>query len=111
MISNGQRQTPNGPAIVLDIDQHLKAVSRLLRTAPMLFSPELFRVVLLDLADVVASVADHANEAPAPPPFLFRDRIVCEALHLWEQQMRRALLTAVDRRHPPEADTKQDGAP
>jgi len=104
--ANGQ-PGPIGSTAAVEVEWHLREVAQAIRDASAPIGPELLRVALTGLAEVVRRIVERQGEAPAPPPILFRDHIVSEAAHMWEQRIREAIRTAVHQQHQAEQAGEQ----
>ncbi len=98
---------PIGSTVSVEVEWHLREVAQAIRDASVPVSPELLRIVLTGLAEVVRRIVARQGEASAVPPILFRDHIVSEAAHMWEQRIREAIRTAADRHHQAEQAGEQ----
>ncbi len=82
------RGNPLAAAVVWHFKEIASAVSQ--ESAPV--DLVLLRVVLRGMAEVCGLLVDRGGEAPVQPPSLFRDdRIVSEALGMWEGRLRFAM--------------------
>lgn len=80
----------------VEVEWHLREVARAIQDPSTPTSPELFRIVLIGLAEIVRQTVDHRSQAPAQAPILFRDHIVSEAAHMWESRIREAMRAIAD---------------
>lgn len=81
---------PGGEAAA--VGWHLAEVAAILRGQSRPLDPEFLRVVLRGMSELCRVLFERAQEAPAEPPYLFRDHpVVSEALAMWERRVRVAM--------------------
>jgi len=78
--------------VAAEVSWHLTETMSALRAEAAPLDPELLRVVLRGLAELCGLLVERGGEAPGKPPSLFRDdRVVAEALGMWEGRVRFAM--------------------
>lgn len=97
-MTNTSTTSPHDPGldtpttIAAEAHWHLAEAAAILRQQPRPLSPELLRIALRGMSELCRLAFERGHEAPAEPPFLFRnDPVVAEALGMWDQRLRAAI--------------------
>jgi len=78
------------PTVSVEVEWHLREAARAIREGPAPIDPDLLRVALTGLAEIVHQIVERQREIPAPAPTLFADDVVAEAAHMWVWRIRQA---------------------
>jgi hypothetical protein len=78
------------PTVSVEVEWHLREAARAIRDGPTPLDPDLLRVTLTGLGELVHEIVERQREVAAPPPALFTDDIVAEAARIWVWRIRQA---------------------